>query len=322
MSALEKEYRVEEGELEMLKSLGIIGVSEYQDAKSALRSDSKFTSLFVQKKQDVQSGASLLEVFQGIEEITGEGNTMQEMIRVPKGRFQMGASQDNTEAKSQVRPSFQVELTRSFWMSKMSVTQQCWLAVMEKNPSTYKGDMRPVDSIPWKDCLEFCNKMSQREGLEEVYTFFDEQIICNFDANGYRLPTSAEWEYAARAGKTDQEQRFSGSSDVGDVAWTSSMVKETKEVGQKKPNEWGFHDMSGNVWEWTWDGYHAQAYNGYSSSSVVKDPQGIAYSEKRNIRGGSYHDGDMNSMVCSNLGVPATAKYRNVGMRLMKTITN
>lgn len=322
---LEKEYRVEQAELDMLKHLGIIGANEYRDAKSTLRSNKRFAPLFEVKKQAKGQSEGLVESFSfdrlGEEESFGTGKAAQEMVFIARGSFEMGATEENTQAMSRVRPSFQVQLVRDFWISKTAVTQECWQEVMGSNPATYKGDLKPVTAMNWKLCLEFCNKMSDREGLQKAYTFSDDKIICNWDANGYRLPTSAEWEYAARAGSSDHDQKYAGSTDVKEVAWTNSMVKETQIVAQKSPNDWGLYDMSGNVWEWVWDGYDANAYSAYTEGQVVKDPRGVAYSKDRNIRGGSYHDGDYHSMCCSNLGVPATSHYRNVGLRLVRTVS-
>jgi len=330
---LEKEYRVEQAELDMLKNLGIIGASEYSEAKSALRKNQRFASLFAAKKQAVQiqgkegkEGQVSLESYNsgrtGEEQSFGTGKALKEMIFVSRGQFEMGAAEENTEAMARVRPSFQVQLVRDFWMAKTPITQACWIEVMGANPSTFKGDQKPVEAMTWKQCLEFCNKMSDREGLQKVYTFSgNDKITCNWDADGYRLPTSAEWEYAARAGHSDHEQKYAGSNDVQDVAWTKSMVTETQNVAGKSPNNWGFYDMSGNVWEWVWDGYDANAYSAFQEGQLVKDPRGISYSTDRNIRGGSYNDGDTHSMCCSNLGVPATAKYRNVGLRVVRTVS-
>ena len=320
---LEKEYRVEQAELDMLKSLGIISANEYSNAKSALRKNDRFAALFAIKKQKGLSAQveSFSSARLGEEETFGEGQTAQEMVFIARGDFEMGATEGNSQAMSRVRPSFQVRLVRDYWIAKTAVTQKCWVAVMGSNPSTYKGNEKPVAAMPWKDCLVFCNKLSEREGLQKAYTFSGDKITCNWDADGYRLPTSAEWEYAARAGTSDDEQKYAGSDDVQEVAWTNSMVKETQNVAQKAPNEWGLYDMGGNVWEWVWDGYDANAYSAYAEGQLIKDPRGISYSTDRNIRGGSYHDGDIHAMSCSNLGVPATSKYRNVGLRLVRTVS-
>ena len=147
---------------------------------------------------------------------------------------------------------------RSFYMCCHEVTQEEYQAVMGENPSHFKGDKRPVEQVSWYDAVAYCNKLSRAEGLTPCYTGYS----CNFNANGYRLPTGAEWEYAAREGKSHSSYIYSGSDDIRSVAWYEYNSKNmTHNVMTKAPNRLGLYDMTGNVWEWCWDRYSSSSSN-------------------------------------------------------------
>jgi formylglycine-generating enzyme len=183
---------------------------------------------------------------------------------------------------------------------------------MGSNPSGFKGSSRPVEQVTWIDCIEFCNKLSEIEGLEQAYTINPKKVSCNFDLEGYRLPTEAEWEYCARA---NQNFKYSGSDDVDDVAWFSkSSNDETQIVGQKKCNGFGVFDMSGNVWEWCWD-----LYGKYPMMPVI-DPIGSSVSSFRVYRGGSCINFNMHPRVIDRGRESPRMGNSYLGFRLFRTI--
>lgn len=144
-----------------------------------------------------------------------------------------------------------------FEIGKYPVTQELWESIMGNNPSKFKGKYLPVDSVSWYDAVEFCNKMSEKEGLQKVYSDdYGPRTTCDFTANGYRLPTVNEWKFASEGGKKSRGYKYSGNDDINEVAWDDcSSDGQTHEVGMKKPNELGIYDMHGNVWEWCWDSF-------------------------------------------------------------------
>jgi len=148
-------------------------------------------------------------------------------------------------------------------------------------------DYLPMHNVSWYDAVEYCNWLSKKHGLQKCYKIAGEKTICNFNKNGYRLPTEAEWEYAARGGKKSKGYNYSGSNNPKAVAWydETSGLKGPMKIGTKKPNELGIYDMSGNVWEWCYDFYSSSYYK----NSPVKNPKGGAMTIQRVIRGGSWH---------------------------------
>ncbi len=200
-------------------------------------------------------------------------------ILVEGGSFQMGSNDGYSDEK----PMHQVTVS-SFWIGKYEVTQKEWQEVMGSNPSNWKASDLPVENVSWYDAVDYCNKRSIQEGLQPCYSGSGTSITCNWSANGYRLPTEAEWEFAARGGTQSKGYKYSGSNDIGSVAWyNGNSGSKTHSVGRKAANELGIHDMSGNVWEWCWDWY------GSYSSATQTDPTGPASGSIRLLRSGSWH---------------------------------
>ncbi|WP_337487335.1 SUMF1/EgtB/PvdO family nonheme iron enzyme [Prevotella sp.] len=188
-----------------------------------------------------------------------------DMVRVEAGTFTMGATPEmkDPDYDYDEKPTHQVTLTNDYYIGKYEVTQALWQAVMGSNPSKFKGDNLPVENVSWKDCQEFLSKLNNTTGKT------------------FRLPTEAEWEYAARGGKKNRGYLYSGSNNISDVAWYSdNSDNKTHAVGSKQANELGIYDMSGNVYEWCQD-----RKGSYSSSSQV-NPTGAASGSYRVRRGG------------------------------------
>ena len=215
------------------------------------------------------------------------GKVSDGFVVVDGGTFQMG-SNDVWIAK----PEHTVTVS-SFCICDHEVTQKEYLDVTGKNPSYYKGDDKPVGQISWYDAVEYCNVRSIKTGLTPCYTIkrginnnSDQDtkkwtVTCNFAANGYRLPTEAEWEYAARGGKKSKGYKYSGSDNLGDVAWYNENSRfEVHDVKTKYPNELGLYDMNGNVSEWCWDWYEKY------TSSIQNNPSGASSGSTRIVRGG------------------------------------
>ena len=193
------------------------------------------------------------------------GNVSFTMVRVEGGTFQMGAtSEQGSDAVKDEKPAHQVTLS-SYYIGETEVTQALWEAVMGNNPSYFKGSNRPAENISWKDCQAFIEKLNIKTGLN------------------FRLPTEAEWEFAARGGNKSQVYKYSGSNSINDVAWfTDNSSKETHDVKTKQANELGLYDMSGNVWEWVQD------WKGEYPSSAQSNPIGPSSGSLRVIRGGCW----------------------------------
>ena len=201
--------------------------------------------------------------------IVGEG-----LVKVDGGTFVMGGGGESDDNPCQVTLD-------GFYISDHEVTQKEWTDVMGYNDSYLKGDDLPVDSIRWYEAVRFCNRLSERQGLEPCYD--EKNWNCDFAKNGYRLPTEAEWEYAARGGRLSKGYEYSGSDRVSDVAWyESNSYYKSHPVKTKKPNELGLYDMSGNVWEWCNDWYEVSLGGG-------ANPIGPASGLFRVHRGGSWN---------------------------------
>jgi formylglycine-generating enzyme required for sulfatase activity len=192
-------------------------------------------------------------------------------VLVPAGTFMMGADKNFDEASDDELPRHQVTISKPFYLGVYEVTQQQWKDVMGNNPSKFKGRDNPVETVSWEDAQDFIRHLNQKEGHSR-----------------YRLPTEAEWEYAARAGSTSTYFFGDNKSQLGDYAWyEDNSGREAHPVGQKRPNAWGLYDMIGNVWEWNQD-WLGDTYYANSPSS---DPTGPSSSAYRVVRGCGWNIG-------------------------------
>jgi len=217
------------------------------------------------------------------------------MVLIPAGTFRMGNITHHPNGSDSEQPVHTVIITYPFLMSRTEVTQALYEEVMGENPSYFRGQALPVESVSWYDAVAFCNALSKKEGLDTCYTGSGNDIVCDFAANGYRLPTEAEWEYACRAGsETDfhngnMTHPFNIPLDpvLARTAWYSGNAGSTTHpVARKEANAFGLHDMHGNVWEWCWDRWDENYYE----VSPNKDPRGPSTGSHRILRGASWYD--------------------------------
>jgi formylglycine-generating enzyme required for sulfatase activity len=212
---------------------------------------------------------------------------MPEMVLVKGGTFKMGSDKYDSE-----KPIHAVTLN-DFHMGKYPITQAQWQKIMGNNPSHFKGDNMPVEMVNWYDCQAFCKKISEKTG------------------ETFRLPTEAEWEYAARGGNQSKGFEYSGSNNVGEVAWyNSNSDSKTHTVGTKKSNELGIYDMSGNVWEWCSDWY------GSYSGAATNNPTGAVEGSNRVLRGGGWYNNSRGCRVANRYNDTPTYRNFNLGFRV------
>jgi formylglycine-generating enzyme required for sulfatase activity len=227
-----------------------------------------------------------------------------------------------------------------FYIGKYEVTQKEWMEVMGGNPSTFKGDNLPVETVSWYDCVEYCNKRSIKEGLQPYYNINKDKkdpdntndlddikwmVTVNAKANGYRLPTDAAWEYAAGGGQQSRSYTYSGGNNVDEIAWywknagdkylTGNWAwavleknnNKTKPTGSRQPNELGLYDMSGNVREWCQDWFRAGA-----EGSGADAPPGRIW------KGGGWMGGDFCCEPSFRAGYEANGKGPDQGFRVCR----
>ena len=217
-----------------------------------------------------------------------------EMVRVEGGTFTMGATaEQGSDARGDEKPTHQVTLS-SYSIGKTEVTQELWQAVMGNNPSHFKGSNLPVEEVSWEDCQTFIRKLNALTG------------------KNFRLPTEAEWEFAARGGNKSRGYKYSGSNTLSNVAWyyDNSSIK-THPVATKAPNELGIYDMTGNVYEWCNDWY-----SDYTSASQT-NPTGPNSGSYRVRRGGGWDIFARRCRVSFRHGILSTLRYSSLGLRLV-----
>ena len=244
-----------------------------------------------------------------------------EMVRIPAGEFIMGGA----EGLSIERPPHQVVITYDYYMGIYEVDQLLFSVVMGFNPIKYHGiecegrklaprANEPAYCISWFEAVRFANRLSRRDGLEQCYEVRDGMLYWpkGLECEGYRLPTEAEWEYAARS---NTSYTYSGSSDAESIAWYwENSDKRVHTVGKKTPNEFGVFDMSGNVWEWCWDWY------GPYPDRKLFDPTGPRYGGGKVFRGGSWFSqpGIIRAAYRHQLG--PDARLGSIGLRLVRSL--
>lgn len=223
------------------------------------------------------------------------------MIKITKGAFYMGTiipKSTFTQILTIDQPhSHTVVLTNDYLIGETAVTQELWCAVMQDNPSRFIEDKRPVDSVSWKDCQTFISRLNKITGLE------------------FRLPTEAEWEFAARGGIMSQKQLYSGSNTIEEVAWyLDNSCHQTHPVKQKMHNELGLYDMSGNVWEWCQD-FYAEFEDG-----IQKDPAGPTHGSCHVYKGGCWCEVEDCRVTSRRSGPSDFSSYGGLGLRLALTL--
>ena len=278
------------------------------------------------------------------------GDTPEGMAFVDGGTFTMGSNNGEDDEK----PTHQVTLN-GFFIGKTEVTLESfskfiqatgyktdaekggyssvlvdgkwkdtsgvdWRCDTKGNKRPDSEKLHPVIHVSWNDAVAYCNWLSEQEGLQKAYKIGDSSVTCDFNSNGYRLPTEAEWEYATNKGKG---YKFSGSDNLDVVGWFGAYDNSgnrkneegTSEVGKKLPNELGIHDMSGNVYEWCWDWYERDYY----SSSLGSNPKGPDSGFFRVLRGGSWLNLPERCRVADRLFYGPGGRGSNFGFRLART---
>ena len=219
------------------------------------------------------------------------------LVWIPAGDFMMGSDSGESDEK----PIHSVRISKGFYMGQTEVTQAQYTAVMGTNPSNFKGDNLPVETVSWNEVMEFCRKLSREEGKT------------------YSLPTEAQWEYACRAGSATTFSFGNSESALGDYAWYSSNSgSKTHQVGTKKPNSFGLYDMHGNVWEWCSDFYDSNYYN--RSGNI--DPENTNSASHRVLRGGSWHSGAYGCRSAHRYWSTPGNRSSSIGFRIVLSVSS
>jgi formylglycine-generating enzyme required for sulfatase activity len=267
----------------------------------------------------------------------GTTNISDNFVRIQGGTFLMGSPSNEPQRENYEGPQHQVTVS-SFYMGIYEVTQSEYQEMMGTNPSQFRGNNLPVEAVSWYDAVEYCNRRSERERLTSAYTIDKSRsdpnnqsehdtvrwlVTWNRNANGYRLPTEAEWEYACRAGTitpfntgnylSEDLANYNGLYPYNSNYNAEGTYRQrTTTVGSFAPNPWGLYDMHGNVWEWCWD------WSGSYSSGAQSNPQGAASGSSRVIRGGSwFFNGRLLRSAFRGSNVPSD-RYFTSGFRVVR----
>lgn len=222
-------------------------------------------------------------------------------LRIEPGCFQMGNDKAPTERTMMEAPSHRVCIEKPYYLGETEVTQKQWEDVMQANPSKVKAEDRPVDRVSWEDVQEFIARLNEKAG-----------------GKAFRLPTEAEWEYAARAGSDDDYSFGNNDKDLSKYAWFGNLGYKgsSHEVATKLPNEWGFFDMHGNVWEWVQDWYDSEFYK----NSPENNPTGPKTGKYRIYRGGSWVGKAVNLRSSVRFSALPVTRTHDLGFRLARDI--
>jgi sulfatase modifying factor 1 len=241
------------------------------------------------------------------------------MVFAEGGSFVMGSPSAEV-GRDEDEVQHGVTLSKGFYVGRTEVTQGLWRMIMKENPSRFSGcgDTCPIDSVSWCDAVEFANKLSIHDGLRPAYSGVEgcpasngREVKWDRSADGYRLPTEAEWEHLARAGTA---QVYAGGTDAASVGWyRGNSGDRTHPVGEKQANALGVVDLSGNVWEWCWDWYTA-------TLTADTDPTGAANGNSRVTRGGSWSNEASYLRVAGRDGVSPTDTVDRIGLRLVRSL--
>lgn len=243
-----------------------------------------------------------------------------DFVMVSPGRFLMGSPLREPGRNVDERQHV-VTITRGFVMQKTPVTQAMWTSLMAHNPAHFQGDRLPVEQVNWYEALAYCNALSEREGLEPAYRFVGVRgvpgkgFVCKkvvFEGlltEGYRLPTEAEWEFAARAGSLNARE-----GRPADIAWyDNNSRRRTRPVGTLMANAWGVHDLLGNVWEWCWDRYEEEP------PEESYDPTGAADGTTRVFRGGCFSSAARLCRVANRGHSLPHRRLKSIGFRVVRS---
>jgi formylglycine-generating enzyme len=252
-----------------------------------------------------------------------EINPINFMVKVQGGTFKMGSKDSDNSADNDEQKEHSVTV-KDFEICKFEITVWQWKEYVKANklkmplkPTWGWQDNYPINNITWYEAIAYCNWLSKREKLDLVYSQNGPNVTCDFTKNGYRLPTEAEWEYAAKGGNKSKETRYSGSNNQDEIAWHKGNSNASPHtIGTKLPNELGIYDMSGNVWEWCWDWYNKDYYK----IEDGKNPRGPVMGERKSVRGGSW-DSKLNYMRPANrISTIPNKTHEFYGFRVARSI--
>lgn len=242
--------------------------------------------------------------------VSGETPHRPAMVRIPAGSFLMGSPEDEAGRWSDEGPRHRVTLARDFLLGATPVTAAQFETVMGDSPSRRHDDRTPITGVSWFDAAKFCNRLSGHEGRRPAYGFRGDDVILIEGADGYRLPSEAQWEYACRAGTSTRYWSGNDETDLARVGWFHGNSDTPQPVAEKPPNPWGLYDMHGNVWEWCHD-----RYGPYPGGPRV-DPQGPPRGVYRVVRGGSFVYGARNARSAVRFWRHPAHRSRWLGFRL------